>query len=284
MKDKVFNLIGSLIAFYIPIQIAYLTSSETVIKAVVLAFIIQWGCFIPAYLLQTEKFYDLTGSLTYLSLVLFSVFSESSFESSTLIVCGCISVWALRLGSFLFLRIKKDGEDKRFRTIKPNLTRFFMTWTLQGMWVTMCLLCVITAISSDGGVSEGVVFYLGLLIFIFGFTLEVAADNQKTKFRKNPENKNKFISSGLWGKSRHPNYLGELILWIGVAVMSVESLEGLQHITLISPLFVYVLLMHISGVRMLENSGQKKWGHLPEYNEYLKNTPKFFITLKSLIK
>ena len=159
-----------------------------------------------------------------------------------------------------------------------------MTWTLQGMWVTMCLLCVITAISSDGGVSEGVVFYLGLLIFIFGFTLEVAADNQKTKFRKNPENKNKFISSGLWGKSRHPNYLGELILWIGVAVMSVESLEGLQHITLISPLFVYVLLMHISGVRMLENSGQKKWGHLPEYNEYLKNTPKFFITLKSLIK
>ena len=216
MKDKVFNLIGSLIAFYIPIQIAYLTSSETVIKAVVLAFIIQWVCFIPAYLLQTEKFYDLTGSLTYLSLVLFSVFSESSFESSTLIVCGCISVWAIRLGSFLFLRIKKDGEDKRFRTIKPNLTRFFMTWTLQGMWVTMCLLCVITAISSDGGVSEGVIFYLGLLIFIFGFTLEVAADNQKTKFRKNPENKNKFISSGLWGKSRHPNYLGELILWIGV--------------------------------------------------------------------
>jgi steroid 5-alpha reductase family enzyme len=148
----------------------------------------------------------------------------------------------------------------------------------------MCLLCVITAISSDGGVSKGVVFYLGLLIFIFGFTLEVAADNQKTKFRKNPENKNKFINSGLWGKSRHPNYLGELILWIGVAVMSVESLEGLQHITLISPLFVYVLLMHISGVRMLENSGQKKWGHLPEYNAYLKNTPKFFITPKSLIK
>ena len=146
MKDKVFNLLSSLIAFYIPIQIAYLTGSETVIKAVVLAFIIQWVCFIPAYLLQTEKFYDLTGSLTYLSLVLFSVFSESSFENSTLIVCGCISVWAIRLGSFLFLRIKKDREDKRFRTIKPNLTRFFMTWTLQGMWVTMCLLCVITCL------------------------------------------------------------------------------------------------------------------------------------------
>ena len=284
MKDKVYNLLGSLIAFYIPVQIAYLTGSETVIKAVVLAFMIQWVCFIPAYLLQTEKFYDLTGSITYLTLVLFAVFSSKSFDNTSLIVCGCISVWAIRLGSFLFLRIKKDGEDKRFRSIKPNLTRFFMTWTLQGMWVTMCLLCVTTALSSDGGVKEGFAFYLGLLIFTAGFTLEVVADNQKTKFRKTPENKNKFISSGLWSKSRHPNYLGELILWIGVAVMSVESLEGLQHITLISPLFVYVLLMHISGVRMLENSGQKKWGHLPEYNAYLKNTPKFFITPKSLIK
>ena len=284
MKDKVFNLIGSLIAFYIPIQTAYLTSSETVVKAVVLAFIIQWVCFIPAYLLQTEKFYDLTGSLTYLALVLFAVFSSSSFDNTSLIVCGCIVVWAIRLGSFLFLRIKKDGEDKRFRSIKPNFTRFFMTWTLQGTWVTMCLLCVTTALSSDGGVKEGVGFYLGLLIFVVGFTIEVVADNQKTKFRNKPENKNKFISSGLWAKSRHPNYFGELILWIGVTIMSIESLQGIQYVALISPLFVYVLLMYISGVRMLETSGHKKWGHMPEYKEYLNNTPQFFITFKSLIK
>ena len=284
MKDKVFNLIGSLIAFYIPIQTAYLTSSETVVKAVVLAFIIQWVCFIPAYLLQTEKFYDLTGSLTYLALVLFAVFSSSSFDNTSLIVCGCIVVWAIRLGSFLFLRIKKDGEDKRFRSIKPNFTRFFMTWTLQGTWVTMCLLCVTTALSSDGGVKEGVGFYLGLLIFVVGFTIEVVADNQKTKFRNKPENKNKFISSGLWAKSRHPNYFGELILWIGVTIMSIESLQGIQYVALISPFFVYVLLMYISGVRMLETSGHKKWGDLPEYKEYLNNTPQFFITFKSLIK
>ncbi|MDA9573025.1 DUF1295 domain-containing protein [Flavobacteriaceae bacterium] len=284
MKDKAFNLLGSLIAFYIPVQIAYLTRSETVLQAVVLAFIIQWVCFIPAYLLQTEKFYDLTGSLTYLSLVLFTVFSTGSFEKGSLVVCGCICVWAIRLGSFLFFRIKKDGEDKRFRSIKPNFTRFFMTWTLQGTWVTMCLLCVTTALSSGGGVKEGATFYLGLVIFIVGFVLEVVADNQKTSFRKNPKNKGYFISSGLWAKSRHPNYLGELILWIGVATMSTQSLEGLQHITLISPLFVYVLLVYISGVRMLENSGQKKWGELPEYKEYLNNTPQLFISFKSIFK
>ena len=240
------------------------------------------GCFVPAYLLQTEKFYDLTGSVTYLTLVLFSVFSTDSMSYGGVIVCACVSVWAIRLGSFLFFRIKKDGEDKRFRSIKPNFTRFFMTWTLQGMWVTMCLLCVTTALSSAGGLTVGVGFYVGLIVFVLGFALEVEADMQKTRFRKDPKNKSNFISSGLWAKSRHPNYLGELILWVGVAIMSVQSLEGLQYITLISPLFVYVLLVYISGVRMLEDSGQKKWGNLPEYKEYLNNTPQFFISIKSL--
>jgi steroid 5-alpha reductase family enzyme len=146
----------------------------------------------------------------------------------------------------------------------------------------MCLLCVTTALSSSGGLAAGVGFYVGLFIFVVGFALEVASDMQKTQFRKDPKNKSNFISSGLWAKSRHPNYLGELILWVGVAIMSVQSLEGLQYITLISPLFVYVLLVYISGVRMLEDSGQKKWGNLPEYKEYLNSTPQFFISIKSL--
>jgi steroid 5-alpha reductase family enzyme len=133
-----------------------------------------------------------------------------------------------------------------------------------------------------GGLEVGVGFYVGLTVFILGFALEVTADMQKTRFRKDPKNKSSFINSGLWAKSRHPNYLGELILWIGIAIMSIQSLEGLQYITLISPLFVYVLLVYISGVRMLEESGQKKWGTLPEYKEYLNNTPRLFISIKSL--
>lgn len=282
MKNNIFNLLGSLIAFYIPVQIAYLTGSESVIKAVLLAFLIQWICFMPAYILQTEKFYDLTGSLTYLTLIMFSIFNAGSLGFASLIVCACVSVWAVRLGSFLFLRIKKDGEDKRFRSIKTSFTRFFMTWTLQGMWVTMCLLCVTTALSSEGGIKEGVGFYLGLIVFIIGFGLEVSADMQKTRFRKNPENKDKFISTGLWAKSRHPNYLGEIILWLGVALMSMESLRGIEYITLISPLFVYILLVYVSGVRMLENSGQKKWGNLPEYKAYVENTPQLFISFRNL--
>ena len=277
MKTIFYNILGSIIAFYMPFQIALLTDSNTVVTAVLIAFFIQWVCFIPAFLLQTEKFYDLTGSITYLSLIIFAVFESGSVSAGSLVVAGSVVLWAVRLGRFLFLRIKKDGEDKRFRAIKPSFTRFFMTWTLQGTWVSMCLLCVLTAISSASGIVVNFLFCVGLFLFVLGFGLEIVADSQKSKFRGDPKNKDLFITTGLWALSRHPNYLGELTLWVGIAVMSFSSLSGLQYLTLISPVFIYVLLIYISGVRMLEDSGRKKWGHLEGYKNYINSTPKLFV-------
>ena len=276
MKNNIFNLISSVIAFYIPFQIALLTDLSLVNNLVILIFCIQWISFFPAYIFQTEKFYDLTGSITYLSIVLSTVYITGSQNVADFIIVGCVAVWAIRLGSFLFLRIHKAGEDRRFRLIKPNFTRFLMTWTLQGMWVSMCLLCVLTALSSYNGIILNNIFFIGLFIFILGFSIEVIADHQKTIFRKDEKNKDKFISTGLWAYSRHPNYFGEIMLWFGISVMSFSSLSGLQYLTLISPIFVYILLVYISGVRILEEQGLKKWGSLESYKEYIKNTPSLF--------
>ena len=276
MKNNIFNLLSSVIAFYIPFQIALLTDLALVNNLVILIFCIQWISFFPAYIFQTEKFYDLTGSITYLSIVLSTVYITGSQNIADFIIVGCVAIWAIRLGSFLFLRIHKAGEDRRFRLIKPNFTRFLMTWTLQGMWVSMCLLCVLTALSSYNGIILNNIFFVGLFIFILGFSIEVIADHQKTIFRKDEKNKDKFISTGLWAYSRHPNYFGEIMLWFGISVMSFSSLSGLQYLTLISPIFVYILLVYISGVRILEEQGLKKWGSLESYNEYIKNTPSLF--------
>ena len=279
MKNYLFNILSSIIAFYIPFQIALLTGLPLVKNLILLIFSIQWISFIPAYIFQTEKFFDLTGSITYLTTVLAALYITDSGKISDYVIVSCVVIWAIRLGSFLFMRIHKAGEDRRFREIKTNFTRFFMTWTLQGMWVSMCLLCLITALSSYSGIILNNVFYIGLLIFIFGFIIEVVADHQKTVFRKDLKNKDKFISTGLWSYSRHPNYLGEILLWFGVAIMSFSSLQGLQYLTLISPIFVYILLVYISGIRILENQGDKKWGHLDSYKEYLKNTPRLFFRI-----
>ena len=277
---KIVNLLISLVVFLIAISIANATGNSLVVEAVLIAFIIQWAAFIPAYAFQTEKFYDLTGTLTYLTVTWYTLYMSSekftNLNVASIAIVLFISIWAIRLGSFLFSRIHKDGEDKRFRTIKPSATQFFMTWTLQGLWVSLCSMCALTAISSESGVVVNAFYYLGVGLFIYGFYTEVKADNENSKFRSVPENRDKFITTGLWAKSRHPNYFGEIVLWAAIAVISLPSLSGLQYITLISPIFTYVLLVHVSGVRMLEARGQKKWGHLEEYKAYQKSTPMLF--------
>jgi len=283
MKSLI-NIIISFVVFVVAIAIANASGSSLVLQAVLIAFVIQWIAFIPAYVFQTEKFYDLMGSITYLTVIWFTLMSSSdkltSVNIGNIVIVLLISSWAIRLGTFLFLRIKKDGEDKRFRTIKPSASRFFMTWTLQGLWVSLCSMCALTAISSEGGIILNLFFYLGVAIFIFGFAIEIIADKQKSKFRSIEANKDSFITTGLWAKSRHPNYLGEILLWLGVAVISISSLSGWQYLTLISPIFTYLLLVYVSGVRMLEDMGDKKWSHNEEYIKYKSTTPRLLFNLK----
>lgn len=275
MKTSFKELLFALFAFTLSFSVAYITEIKIVKDAVLIAFLIQWVLFIPAYIFQTEKFYDLSGSLTYISIVSFCFYNNYESDNINLgniIISTLIIMWAIRLGSFLFIRIKKAGEDIRFREIKKSPSRFFMTWTLQGMWVSLCSACALAGIAN--GIEINSYFYVGIVIFVIGFTTEIIADNQKSIFRKDLNNKDKFISSGLWKYSRHPNYLGEITLWLGISIISFSSLAGWELITLISPIFTYLLLVYVSGIRILDYNGNKKWGHLDSYKDYRKNTPR----------
>ena len=269
------------LGFIIPFGISLLIGNPLVQNIVLAIYIIQWIAFIPAYVFQTEKFFDLTGSITYSGVFTYLIYLTASGSINanwgSTVIAVCVILWAGRLGTFLFSRIAKDGEDKRFRTIKPSPSQFFMTWTLQGAWVSLCSLCAITGIASDTGIIINPIFYIGLFMFIGGFAIEIIADQQKTIFRAIPENRDKFITTGLWSRSRHPNYFGEIALWTGVALMSFSSLSGIEFLTLISPIWTYLLLVKISGVRMLEGRGSVKWGDNKDYISYIENTPMVFI-------
>jgi steroid 5-alpha reductase family enzyme len=240
---------------------------------VALAFIIQWIAFIPAYRAQTEKFFDLMGSLTYISVILLALLLSTSLDGRAWLLAGMVIIWAARLGTFLFRRILAAGEDRRFREIKPSLARFLLTWTLQGLWVTFSLAAALATITSEYRVELGFFAVVGTLIWMFGFGIEVIADWQKNKFREDPQNAGKFIQSGLWAWSRHPNYFGEIVLWVGVAIVALPVLRGWQWVTMISPVFIFLLLTRISGVPMLETRADEKWGGQPEYETYKANTP-----------
>ena len=237
------------------------------------AFGIQWMAFIPARLFQTERFYDLTGSITYIAVTLAAISAATAPSGAQWLIAVMIFLWAGRLGSFLFRRIHAAGGDQRFDHIKVSSSRFFVAWTLQGAWVVMTSCAALTAILSTEPTALGAIYVIGAVMWVAGFIIEVMADQQKSRFRADPANAGRFINVGLWARSRHPNYFGEILLWAGIAVMAVPYLSGTQWVVMLSPLFVYALLTRISGIPTLARRGQQLWGDDPDYQAYLKNTP-----------
>ncbi|MDE2689869.1 MAG: DUF1295 domain-containing protein [Acidobacteriota bacterium] len=236
------------------------------------AFAVQWIAFIPAWFRQTERFFDLTGSITFLVLTAGALLIRGGFDPRSLVIAAAIAVWALRLGPFLFLRVRRDGEDRRFRQIKPDFPVFLMTWTLQGLWVSLTAAPALAALLASESTPPDWTLAAGLALWTLGFLLEVTADAQKTRFRAVPENRDRYITSGLWAWSRHPNYFGEIVLWVGIAVIAAPTLEAWQLATLVSPVFVWLLLTRISGVRMLEARANRKWRNDPGYRDYIRRT------------
>ncbi len=237
-----------------------------------LAFLIQWLAFIPAYFLQTEKFYDITGGITYILVTIMTLYF-SGIDTRSMLLGILVIIWAMRLGLFLFRRIHKAGKDGRFDEIKPSFIRFLNAWTIQGLWVTFTASAALVAISSTSRKELDLFAIIGFLIWLIGFAIEVAADSQKSRFSADPANKGKFIQTGLWARSRHPNYFGEIVLWVGIAIIALPVLYGWQWVALISPIFVALLLTRVSGVPMLEKRADDKWGGQKEYESYKATTP-----------
>lgn len=247
-------------------------------------WLVQIIGFIFGFIYQTERYYDFIGSLTYSSstfIIYFSLPAKSLTDSILLIL---VLTWSLRLGLFLFRRILEDGHDTRFDKPKQSFFHFLQYWTGQAMWVSFTCIAVYVAMISQENNALSTVSLIGLFIWVAGFVIEVVADSQKRNFRKDLNNKGRFISTGLWSRSRHPNYFGEITLWVGISVISLNSLSGIGYVALISPFFVYALLSKGSGIPLLERSADKKWGNESDYQEYKKGTPVLFPKLFNNIK
>ena len=242
----------------------------------IIIFFLQWIVFIPSYFLSTEHFFDLTGSVTFITVSILAFLMNDSKNLRQFIVLVLIMIWALRLGSFLFLRIRKAGEDSRFTIIKKDCLVFFLTWNLQGLWVLFTLFGALTILTSNNNQNFGILDIIGILIWIIGFVIEVVSDRQKSEFKSHESNDGKFIQSGLWKYSRHPNYFGEILIWTGIAIIGISVYSGFGWLGLISPFFVFVMLNYISGVRLLEKQAEERWGGNDLYQSYKSKTPVLF--------
>jgi steroid 5-alpha reductase family enzyme len=241
--------------------------------AAILAYLINWAVFVPSFAARTEAYFDLTGSLTYITVTAVAVVASDGVDARALVVAAAVLIWALRLGSFLFRRVRRDGGDGRFDWIKTNFLRFLMTWTLQGLWVLLTLAAALAVITAEEREDVDVFLVAGMAIWVIGFAIEVTADRQKSAFRADPANDGRFITTGLWAWSRHPNYFGEITLWTGIAITALPILSGWRWLMLVSPVFVVLLLTRISGIPMLERRAEKRWGTDPAFRAYTDSTP-----------
>ncbi|KTS04309.1 DUF1295 domain-containing protein [Microbacterium testaceum] len=243
--------------------------------AVTAAYVIQFLIFIPSALRRTERFFDLTGSLTFITVSIALALLAPQQDARGWILAAMVIVWAARLGSFLFARVHRSGSDGRFDEIKTRPLRFFQVWCIQGLWVSLTASAAWIAMSADAAGRaplDGFVI-AGIVVWLLGMAFEVVADLQKQAFRADPANRGEFIRTGLWSRSRHPNYFGEILVWIGVFLVAAPVLQGWQWIAVLSPLFVILLLTRVSGIPLLEKRADERWGDRADYRAYRDRTP-----------
>ena len=247
---------------------------SAVFVCALVAFAVNWLAFIPSALAQKDTYYDTVGALTYLSVIGLAAFSASPLDTRAMVVAAMVGIWTIRLGSFLFSRIHASGgADQRFEKIRVNPPRFLVAWTLQAVWVTFTASAALVIITSQQTAPLDGLFWAGAAMWVIGFAIEVVADSQKRQFKKDPANRGKFIDTGLWAWSQHPNYFGEFTLWFGILVMAIPLLSGWSWLAVISPIFVYLLLTRVSGINLLDAIAKERWGDDAAYHAYRENTP-----------
>lgn len=227
--------------------------------------------FIVAYKLQSDKLTDISYALTFIAIA-GAAFAANIATPYKVMLLISLLLWSLRIGGFLLLRVIRSGKDARFDEMRSDFWKFGRFWLLQGISVWILMIPSTLAFYADSS-TLGIVSCVGLAIFAAGLIIETIADYQKATFNRTPERKGRWIDIGLWRYSRHPNYFGEILVWIGVYMYAAPSLElSATLVALISPLFIGTLLVFVSGIPILEKSADKRWGDDIRYQQYKQQT------------
>lgn len=285
LKDKKISQILCLLIYFLSFYFSYILLPESLdfiwLKITIWHVYATIFIYFGSVLLKNSSLYDPFWSIAPIPIVIYlTIHSENSMLLKILITLPII-FWATRLTlNWIISWQGFEHEDFRYINLKntnkfkAEINNFFGIHLFPTFIVNICLYPLIYVFTNKIDINFGL--YIASIFTFFAVILETVADEQMRKFRLNPNNKGKTMKYKLWKYSRHPNYLGEIILWTGVTIISYSSLEINQLFTLISPIFTYLLLVHVSGINFLEKSGEKKWGHLNDYREYQEKTPRLF--------
>lgn len=225
----------------------------------ILSISINLIMFIPAYFFKTDKLTDVSYAITFITLSLLMIIYQDIWIISLMIIIRAIRLW-----TYLLIRIMKIQKDNRFDEMRNNRKKFIKFWLLQWFSVAIISSSLLLSMSND-------VLIVWIIIRVIGLIIESIADHQKFQFILNK--KNWWIQTWLWKYSRHPNYFGEILCRIWIYIAALPNLIGINKlIGLISPIFIIILLLFVSGIPLLEKSARKKRRDNQEYKKYIKKT------------
>lgn len=236
--------------------------------------------FVLALIVKDNSIVDIFWGLGFILVAIYSFIQDTEPDLRKWIVTFLVALWGIRLAVHVFVRNRGRGEDFRYlhwrKTWKFFVLRsYFQIFLLQGLFMFIIASPVYYVNFYS---MEPLGFYdtLGLVVFGIGFLFEAVSDYQLADFKKNPANKGKIITTGLWEMCRHPNYFGEALVWWGFGFYALSLPNG--WMTLISPVVITLLLRFVSGVPMLE----KKYSGRPDWEDYKRRTAAFVPFVKFL--
>ena len=274
MIDLIRNILSVLLIWGILLFISFILSFTSIdYQGVSLVYImtiivvlIQIIFYFHSYLFKTELLFDFIGSISFISLMAIGLIFTASLDFNKVLISLLLFLWTSRLGLFLLIRRIKAKKDVRLQKYLETPSKLFVLWNMQAIWVILSSLPIIAVLTSESTNTFGLIEWGGFLVWLVGFLIQILADNQKRNFKIN--NPSRFINTGLWAYSRHPNYLGEILIWLGFTIISIRYLNGASLVALISPIFVFILLRFISGVPQLESIASERWGNDEKYQYY----------------
>jgi steroid 5-alpha reductase family enzyme len=239
--------------------------------AAVIIFCYMTGLFIIALVRKDNSIADIAWGFGFVIVAWLTLSIVGSFYPRQLLACGLILIWGSRLSIRIFLRNRGRGEDPRYRKWREEWGRFFtlrsylQVFLLQGVILLVNISPVlIINTTSDGNLN--ILDACGLLVWITGFIFESVGDYQLDRFLADPKNRGTIMDRGLWYRTRHPNYFGEITMWWGIFIIALSVPYG--WIGFVGPLTITLMIVFVSGIPMTERLMEKT----PGFEEYKRRT------------
>lgn len=247
------------------------------LQAALLIWILVTILWLWSIVIKNVSIVDIFWGFGFVAVNAFYVFMSGEMTPRKILILLLVTIWGLRLAIYLAARNIGKGEDFRYQEFRRSYGperywwfSYFQTFLLQGALIMIVSLPLLGINAGNQSGNLNLIDYIGILLWIIGFSFEAGGDFQMAVFKRNPGNKGRVLNTGFWKYTRHPNYFGDSAVWWAYALFSIAAGSYWQ---IIGSVVMTLLIIKVSGVALLEKTLNKS---KPQYHEYIRKTSSFF--------